>query len=587
MPYAALFVPYMPVQAVLRAEPSLVGQAVAVLAGEPPQSRVFALNDGARAAGVTLGMTQVQAENADGVVLRRRSITAECSAHEALLDCARIFSPRVEDTVFRLSALQESWQQAKPLKKRARKVAPIESDDTTKRHHRIQPKAATDHAEANSLLTEQERQPCGDLIILDISGLAKLFGDSQAIAESITARAAQFALAIHVGIAANPQAAALAAKGFEGICILPHGKEADMLGSLPVEALEPPQSILETLDRWGVRTCRALAALPEVSLIERLGQEGKRLQQLARGTAERLLVPSEASTSFTESCELEDALDNLEPLAFMLSGMMDRLCTRLSARALSAISLDVLLELADTDPAASDPEINVLPEKEQQSRYTHRLKDGTLIFARTLSLPVPMSDSKLLFRLLHLDLQTSPPRSAVRGITLTATPSYPRAAQACLFTSAATEPARLELMLAKIRKIVWANETDERVGCAELLDSHKHDAFHMKPFRADVKSAVDAPYRTPHTAARIFRPPLAAQINTQDGRPRHITSDAITSKIRNANGPWRLSGDWWHPQESWQCEQWDIAVGKKRKQPRPQLCIANMQDEWRLLVAYD
>ena len=109
MPYAALFVPDMPVQALLRAEPALQGKPVAVLAGEPPQCRVFALNDAARAAGVMPGMTQVQAENAGGVILRRRSISAERSAHEALLDCARIFSPRVEDTVFRAIAARDGF----------------------------------------------------------------------------------------------------------------------------------------------------------------------------------------------------------------------------------------------------------------------------------------------------------------------------------------------------------------------------------------------------------------------------------------------------------------------------------------------
>ena len=51
--------------------------------------------------------------------------------------------------------------------------------------------------------------------------------------------------------------------------------------------------LLETLDRWGVRNLRALAALPEIALSERLGQEGLRLQQLARGAASRTLVPVE------------------------------------------------------------------------------------------------------------------------------------------------------------------------------------------------------------------------------------------------------------------------------------------------------
>ena len=103
----------------------------------------------------------------------------------------------------------------------------------------------------------------------------------------------------------------LAARGFPGVTVIPSGKEAARLGSLPTEVLfadrlnmsasekdggekKAADRLLETLDRWGIRNLHALAALPEVSLSERLGQEGLRLQQLARGAASRTLVPVEA-----------------------------------------------------------------------------------------------------------------------------------------------------------------------------------------------------------------------------------------------------------------------------------------------------
>ena len=170
-----------------------------------------------------------------------------------------------------------------------------------------------------------------------------------------------------------------------------------------------------------------------------------------------------------------------------------------------------------------------------------------------------MSDSKLLFRLLHLDLQSAPPQAAVRGITLTATPSYPRAGQASLFTSAATEPARLELMLAKVRKIVRASEQDERVGCAELIDTHKPDAFRIKPFRSEALPAGDDAYRARRTATRIFRPPVPAKVEMGDSKPKRISSTIATGKVVSAAGPWRISGDWWTP-TPWARDEWDIAL---------------------------
>ena len=110
---------------------------------------------------------------------------------------------------------------------------------------------------------------------------------------------------------------------FPGVIVIPEGKEAEQLGNLPLEVLfaeghDPPT--LEILERWGIRNFRALAALPEIALSERLGQEGIRLQQLARGCSSRTLVPVEPPLNFTEAIELEYPLVLLEPLAFLLAG---------------------------------------------------------------------------------------------------------------------------------------------------------------------------------------------------------------------------------------------------------------------------
>src|SRR5436189_124136 len=117
-------------------------------------------------------------------------------------------------------------------------------------------------------------------------------------------------------VAMNPDAAIHAARGFRGITLIPASEEAERLGSLPVGALAPPPEILETLDRWGVRTFRALAALPTLQLSERLGQEGVRLQKLARGRSNRSLVLCGVPLNFEEVMELEYPVALLEPLAF-------------------------------------------------------------------------------------------------------------------------------------------------------------------------------------------------------------------------------------------------------------------------------
>ena len=72
--------------------------------------------------------------------------------------------------------------------------------------------------------------------------------------------------------------------------------------------------------------------MPEIALSERLGQEGIRLQQLARGCSSRSLVPVEPPLIFEEAIELEYPLVLLEPLAFLLGRLLEQLCARLGAR---------------------------------------------------------------------------------------------------------------------------------------------------------------------------------------------------------------------------------------------------------------
>ena len=112
MPFACIFVPDFPVEAIVRAEPELRMSPVGVIEGKPPLQKICSVNEAARGAGISLGMTKLQAELCDEVVLRERSGLQEATAHAALLDCAQSFSPRVEDAgadtvLFDLSGLEK------------------------------------------------------------------------------------------------------------------------------------------------------------------------------------------------------------------------------------------------------------------------------------------------------------------------------------------------------------------------------------------------------------------------------------------------------------------------------------------------
>src|SRR5258708_496396 len=398
MPFACIYVPNFPVAAALRAEPELKTHAVAILEGKPPLEKIIAANEKAARMGIVPGMTKAQSELCPELALRPRSSLLESSAHAALLDCAQSFSPCVED-------------------------------------------AACDTA------------------LLDLAGMESLLGSLPEISRAIHNRAAALGLAANVAVASNPDAAMLAARGLcgkgscgagalarVGVTLIPPGKEAEQLGSLPVEVLfadgmeedekKTAARLLETLDRWGIRTLRALAALPQVSLSERLGQEGLRLQQLARGAASRTLVPVEAPPRFEEAIELEHPIVLLEPLAFLLNRLLEQICARLASRALSTQELRLTLELEN------------FSARNQQSKINNQQ------FVRTLRLPLPMLDAKVFLKLLQLDLNAHPPGAPIMKIHLAAEPARPRSAQGGLFLPPSPEPEKLELTLARIPGIV-------------------------------------------------------------------------------------------------------------------------------------
>ena len=544
--FACIFIPDFSAQAILRFEPALRACPVAVLTGRPPLEKVMALNERARQAGVEIGATKSQLEAWEHPVLRARSELQEASAHAALLDCAQSFSPQVEDTL-------------------------------------------------------------PGTVLLNLAGLEPLLGPLAKIARDLAQRVSQLGLEANLAVAANPDAALLAARGFSGVTLISEGHEAERLGDLPVDVLlesfssnvEEALRWAEIFDRWGIRKLRALAALPEVPISERLGQQGLRLRKLARGAAMRDLRVLEPQLIFAESVELEYPIVLLEPLAYLLNRMLEQVCARLRQRALAVQELRLNLELAAAPPAAAPSNDGASSMDVPAHTLTPTLpkpitRAVTRTFIRTLRLPTPMLDAKVFLKLLQLDLQAHPPGAPIVKIHLSAEPARPRALQSGLFQPVFPEPEKLELTLARIAGIVG----EGRVGSVELLDTHREDAFAVRHFApvasaesvqhemkrpgertkdlpmpgndsAQLKEKIDEKLKenandkmSAVIVLRMFRPPLAAVVTLREAKPvrmRCLERDDIAGEIVWTAGPWRSSGDW-SEQEGWSREEWDIAM---------------------------
>jgi protein ImuB len=515
MPFACIFVSDFSVEALLRAEPELRSQSLAVLEGKAPLQKILAVNENARRAGVDPGMTRLQIEACTGLVLRARSLPQEAAAHAALLDCAQSFSPRVEAA------------------------------------------------------------GC-DTIVLDLAGLEPLFGSLPKIARALARRASDLGLETSVAVAGNPDTAALAARGFSGVTVIREGEEAEQLGSLPVEVLfgnlaQESAQLLETFSRWGIRKLRDLAALPDVALSERLGQAGLHLQTLARGATSRTLVPVEPLLIFEELIELEYPLVLLEPLAFLLGKLLEQLCARLEARALATQELRLCLELENGWQTEK-----IITGKGARRCFNRTLRLPVPLldprtFLKLLQLDLKAHPPGAPIVKIQLAAEPVRPRAAQNGLFLPPAPE-PEKLELTLARIAGIvgddKVGSLELLDTHrpegFRMRRFAPEpfsprrrpSPRRHRDTEEINTHRSTDSSVSPcLRGDSSDDLV-------TALRIFRPPVNVVVTMQDGKPAHInclSPKEMQGEILWAAGPWRSSGDWWE-QEGWARDEWDIAV---------------------------
>jgi protein ImuB len=94
--YAILHTPDFPVQAAARQHLELRKRSFVLLDGEPPSETVYAANKPARALGIEVGMSKLQAQSVPGITAIPRMRELEESAHTILHETVCYFSPRIE-----------------------------------------------------------------------------------------------------------------------------------------------------------------------------------------------------------------------------------------------------------------------------------------------------------------------------------------------------------------------------------------------------------------------------------------------------------------------------------------------------------
>ncbi|AKU93267.1 DNA polymerase Y family protein [Vulgatibacter incomptus] len=285
MRVGCLFVHDLPLQAILRAEPTLAGTPVAVAEGEGARARVRCVSVPAHTQGVRPGLSVGDALSlAPELVVRWTPPELFEAARAAVLDAAASVSPRVEE--------------ARP-----------------------------------------------GVALIDARGLEKLHGGDRGVASALVAAASRLGLDGRASVASGKTLAQIAAVRGAGVEVVPRGGERAFLAPLSAVALGADAALAQTLARWGIATAGELAALPANGIGARLGASGVRLHRLASGVDDEPLHPLQPPERFEEGADFDFELAAVEGLLFVIRPALERLVDRLDCHAMACGSVQLRLLL--------------------------------------------------------------------------------------------------------------------------------------------------------------------------------------------------------------------------------------------------
>ena len=159
----------------------------------------------------------------------------------------------------------------------------------------------------------------------------------------------------------------------------------------PSGLLTQDPDVRARLTRFGLRRIGAVAELDRTALVARFGEEGARIHARARGEELEPFRPRRAPERLRLALPIEPAVEDLEPLRFVLHRLAAALTGQLVARGLAASRARLHLDLDLAFARAGTP-----AELDVEQRF-----------------PEPTADAEAIERLLFARLERTPPPAAV------------------------------------------------------------------------------------------------------------------------------------------------------------------------------
>jgi protein ImuB len=410
-----------------------------------------------------------------------------------------------------------------------------------------------------------------DGLFLDITGCAHLFGGEARMLEDIAQRLERFGYQARLAIADTPGGAWAAARFAtfardSNSVILPSGSTREAIAGLPVAALRLSPLQTAELERLGLKLVAELYPLPRAALLRRFGPEPAQRLDQAMGRVDVPINPRLPASPHEARLAFPEPILEAPSIAAALDRMLAGLCRHLAAEQLGARQLRLALFRVDGSLqrfsiGTSRPNRDPQALRRLFANLFERLDPGFGIEAMILTAmqAEPLEDLQLVLAQARAqsekraqaekrDLAETQGQGLVPAASVARAPAEPLDEKAI---ERAVDEAALAALADLFANARFANEAAPvRLTRPMPQESHLPErAVRPAPAMAAGGESWSAVALTTVRPVRLLsRPePLETDEVESEALPAFFRWRARPHRIRLAEGPERITPEWWRP----------------------------------------
>ncbi len=366
----------------------------------------------------------------------------------------------------------------------------------------------------------------GDGIVFDVSGLEKLVGDAEAIAEAIKNQLIEHDVFGSVAVNSHLNSAILLARqNFEA------GDNSNAVSSfskLPLRNLEINRDTLGVFGALGINRIEELRQIPHEQLISRYGQEFREIIDAVNKADKRSLKSNLKENKVSWKFDLDESVTNYQQLIFLFNRGLDAVFESSKSYGFSTEQLDICFGLID------------------KSEKIYEIKTS-----------FPTLEKNFWLKLINLRISFETPEAEIISLRLTLHFAKSRPVQTALYAAPKPTPESLLLTVNKLKKLLG----EENVGVPSLLDQRLAEAFTLDAEKLPIgkeskESTTEIEY--PIIAFSYFKPPISAQVVIRDKRLIYLKTDRFRGRVEQYSGVWKANSRWWNV--VWRTSEWDVEI---------------------------